>query len=214
MKSGKQSTYKRHLLHNEHFIYWEHLKSAYMWDISHNPFPIHQKLSHEHFHLTSESKMRNKLAEDVLNKEMLHLVKTYANSLVESSIYLKSTIELLENTSILVDNFRDHRAIRDISDERLQQNQNVLKWFQAWETSVQSNLDIKDKEKHMISHQTRSDICSLLIGFHEMCKEKLKTDSSSIVPNRINSDVIENVFCQQRGMYNGNNTNPTYLNYC
>jgi hypothetical protein len=29
-----------------------------------------------------------------------------------------------------------------------------------------------------------------------------------------NSDIIENVFCQQRELYNGNNTNPTYLNYC
>jgi len=42
----------------------------------------------------------------------------------------------------------------------------------------------------------------------------VKNNSSSIVPNRINSDIIENVFCQQRGLYNGNNTNPTYLNYC
>ena len=74
-------------------------------------------------------------------------------------------------------------------------------------------LPIKEKEKHMISNQTRADICSLLIGFDELCSE-LRNNSCSIVPNRINSDVIENVFCQQRGLYNGNNTNPTYLNYC
>lgn len=165
-----------------------------MWDIANNPFPIHQKLSHEHFYLTSESKMRNKLAEDVLNKEMLHLVKTYASSLGENGSNLKGTIELLENTSILVENFRDHRPIREIGDERLCQNKNVLIWFQAWESFIQTKTDIKDKEKHMISHQTRADICSLLIGFNEMCKEKLKSGSSSIVPNRINSDVIENVF--------------------
>ena len=213
-KSGKKETYKRHLLYKGHYIYWEHFISAYMWDISTNPFPIHRKLSHEHFHLTNESKMRNKLAEDVLDKEMLYLMKTYADTQGDNAENLKGTIEFLENTSILVENFRDHRAIRDIGDERLLQNQKVLEWFQDWENSVQSNSEIKDKEKHLISHQTRADICSLLIGFHEMCSDKLKKDSSSIVPNRINSDVIENVFCQQRGLYNGNNTNPTYLNYC
>ena len=79
LKSGKQETYKRNILLKTTNIYWQHFASAYMWDISHNPFPIHQKLSHEHFHLTSESKMRNKLAEDVMNKEMLHLVKTCYN---------------------------------------------------------------------------------------------------------------------------------------
>jgi len=213
-KSGKQSSYKRHLLNNGYFIYWEHLKSAYIWDITHNPFPIHQKLTHEHFHLSSESKMRNKLAEDVLNKDMLYLLKTYADSLGDNGSHLKGTIDLLEQTSILVQNFRDHRPISDIGDIRLEQNQKVLKWFQDWEKYILSNSEVKDKENNMISHQTRADICSLLIGFHELCTEKLKTGSASIVPDRLNSDVIENVFCQQRGLYNGNNTNPTYLNYC
>lgn len=129
LKSGKQETYKRNILLKTKNIYWEHFVSAYMWDISHNPFPIHQKLSHEHLHLTSESKMRNKLAEDVLNKEMLHLVKTYATSVCRDD--LNSTVELLENANILVEHFRDRRPISDISDERLLRNRNVLKWFQG-----------------------------------------------------------------------------------
>ena len=126
LKSGKQETYKRNILHKTKNIYivletfCKCLHVGY-----HNPFPIHQKLSHEHFHLTSESKMRNKIAEDVLNKEMLHLVKTYAASVGRDD--LNSTVELLENTSILVENFRDHRPISDISDERLLRNRNVLK---------------------------------------------------------------------------------------
>lgn len=89
-----------------------------------------------------------------------------------------------------------------------------MKWFKDWEASILSNSGIKDKENHIISHQTRSDICSLLIGFNEMCIDKQKDNSSSIMQNRINSDIIENVFCQQRVLYNGNNSNPTYLNYC
>jgi hypothetical protein len=53
-------------------------------------------------------------------------------------------------------------------------NRNVLKWFQDSEQSIISDSNIKDKEKHQISHQTRADICSFLIGFEEMCTEKLK----------------------------------------
>jgi hypothetical protein len=33
--------------------------------------------------------------------------------------------------------------------------------------------------------------------------------SNSINPGYINSDIIENNFCQLRGIYNGLNTNPT-----
>lgn len=43
---------------------------------------------------------------------------------------------------------------------------------------------------------------------------KLKKQSASIIPCRLNSDVIENIFCQQRTLLNGANTNPTYLGYC
>ena len=41
----------------------------------------------------------------------------------------------------------------------------------------------------------------------------LQTSRSSLVPARINSDVIENIFCQQRGIINGNNTNPTFYQF-
>lgn len=43
---------------------------------------------------------------------------------------------------------------------------------------------------------------------------KLKKQSASIIPCRLNIDVIENIFCQQRTLHNGANTNPTYLGYC
>jgi hypothetical protein len=35
-----------------------------------------------------------------------------------------------------------------------------------------------------------------------------------IIPSRVNSDVIENLFCQERSLHNGANTNPTFLGYC
>lgn len=154
--------------------------------------------------------MRNQLAEEVLNKQMLHLMLTYAETLKDSA-YLSSTIALLQHTSTLIANFRDPRPITDLSDVRLKENMAALQWFINWEESVK---DRSDKNKCLISHQTRADLTSLIIGFDELCHSKLKIAPSSIIPNRINSDVIENIFCQQRGLYNGNNTNPNYLTYC
>ncbi|KAJ8321537.1 hypothetical protein KUTeg_000913 [Tegillarca granosa] len=76
-KSGDSSHCKRHLKLGLHFIEWKHFQSAYLWDISTHPFPVHHKLTQEHFFLTSESKMRNHLAEDVLNDKMIHLMELY-----------------------------------------------------------------------------------------------------------------------------------------
>jgi hypothetical protein len=62
--------------------------------------------------------MRNALEENVLNKEMLHLMKLYADSLAlgENRDKLDATIEPLEQTSIPVENFRDHRPIHEMLD--------------------------------------------------------------------------------------------------
>ena len=58
-KSGDGAFSKRSLKFKNNFIEWTHLKQAYLWDISTNPFPVHHKLTQEHMFLTSENKMRN-----------------------------------------------------------------------------------------------------------------------------------------------------------
>ena len=52
--------------------------------------------------------MQNHLAEDVLDSEMLHLMRKYKEGLSEEKgSELNSSIELLESTSILIKIFRD-----------------------------------------------------------------------------------------------------------
>ncbi|CAG2242829.1 unnamed protein product [Mytilus edulis] len=101
-----------------------------------------------------------------------------------------------------------------IDDHRLAENQEVLDWFIHWEKSVINDHTITNKQKHLISYQTRQDIVSCIMGFDELCKYKLKNSHASIIASRVNSDVVENMFCQQRTLHNGANTNPTYLGYC
>ncbi|KAJ8302643.1 hypothetical protein KUTeg_019039 [Tegillarca granosa] len=114
--------------------------------------------------------------------------------------------------------------IQNISTDGAQTNRDLFKLlipnFNSASPSPCSfhNIYCKDNPNFFfimdISHVTRQDIISSLLGFEELCHYKLKLSHSSIIPRRVNSDVVENIFCQQRTLHNGANTNPTYLGYC
>lgn len=70
-------------------------------------------------------------------------MRCYAESLNDSD-HLKSTISLLEQTSILIANCRDRRPIREVGDIRLMENDKVLNWFCEWESEVLNNDQVKD----------------------------------------------------------------------
>lgn len=54
----------------------------------------------------------------------------------------------------------------------------------------------------------------MLVGFRQLSEIVVnKFPGSGIVPARTNSNIIENVFCQQRER-NGQNDNPNYNQYC
>ena len=63
--------------------------------------------------------------------------------------------------------------------------------------------------------ETREDIDFTYYGFMSLVKKTLFELKIEIVPSRINSDIIENIFCQQRALYHGAtcNTNPNYNEY-
>ena len=209
LSSGTEKYHYRKLKLQDRNIYWNHWQQAHSWDkLVNSGMRLYQKLTEDHLHPTKEAKMRNHLAEDVLNSEMLHLMVKYKESLHDGS-YLDSTINLLKETSVLVRIFRDMRPITDLADERLQELQSVLQWFQAWESSTST-----DKVREcLITRETRHDLFYLIDGFSTICRKHLSTSNRSIVPARVNSDVIENLFSQQRALHGGANTNPDAHQY-
>ena len=72
---------------------------AYSWD-QQNCLSNHRKLKHQHLFPNNQEKMRNHLAEEVLNKDMLPLMQEYKTSLGEKGSVLNGAIELLQDTSI------------------------------------------------------------------------------------------------------------------
>ena len=102
--------------------------------------------------------------------------------------------------------------MRSLEDKRIQELQNILDWTLAWNQQWEQH----GKTKHaFISIETYEDLLSMLMGTIAILKLKFaEYPISTISLHRLNSDVVENNFCSQRGMINGANTNPTYLRYC
>jgi hypothetical protein len=78
LKSGNKSYHKRDLILNGLNIRWEHWIDAYHWDVQNHGISIHRKLTETHLFPSSKERMRNHLAEDCLDEEMLNLLKVIA----------------------------------------------------------------------------------------------------------------------------------------
>ena len=210
LKSGIIKGCTRYLeLPNENVILWQMWLDVFSWDQC-NALKIHKRLTNEHMHPSSQSKMRNHLAVDVLDKEMLNLFQQYQSVLTNKSV-LSGPIELLKKTSVMIEIFSDKRPILSEEDYRFGYIKDVFEWFSSWENSFKN---VKDKCRKLMSMQCMEDVKSCLLGFNELCTMLMTNKKSiQIVPAMINSDLIENHFCQQRATFNGANTNPTALQY-
>lgn len=194
-------------------IHWDMWMNAFRWDQT-NPIQIHKRLTNEHMFPSQSSKMRNKLAEDALDDEMLNLMTAYRANLGLKGKELDGAVDLLRNTSKMISIFRDRRPIHMIEDIRLETIREVQKWFQNWTKGINENTKGFDKGKSLMSRECQEDIQSCLLGFEKLVVSILhEYHGWSIIPAMINSDQIENQFCQHRGKLNGANTNPTALQY-
>lgn len=208
LSSGTAKGHTRFLtLPSNDIIQWQIFIDCFRWDKG-NSFQLHKNLTNEHIILSCHSKMRNHLAEDILNTEMLHCMCQYQLYLGEKGSILNGTIELLKQTSRLIDIFRDMRPITHIDDSRLRELQEISNWFDDWKCKS------ADKPKHCMSYQCHEDIQSCTLGFIELCKMVLASSTQVFVtPGLVNSDIVENIFNQQRSTYNGANSNPNALQY-
>ena len=139
---------------------------------------------------------------------MLYLMRCY-QSTIENPAKLASTIEVLENTAILVEIIHDTKPITRLSDQRLITLRDVILYFTTWEDEINQN-NAYNAAKTLMTSETRDDLHSSIQGFLSLC-EPAVGHGRSINPCFTNSDLIENHFCQQRGIRNGLNTNPTLV---
>ena len=207
--SGIGLNYTRQLLLNDQTIQWKQWEDAFEWcqDRLINPIAPHPKLTKEHIYLTEPAKMRNAFATETLNDNMLYLMEAYQNSLPSHKAEsLTGAIELLKRTSTIIRNTNDKRPIDEVGDNRLLQNTEILHWMINWEKAAHSS-------KQLMSAECREDLKWMLVGFNSLAKDLIMKYKTCVYPCDINSDVIENFFCSQRGIMGGNTTNPSVRNY-
>ena len=74
-------------------------------------------------------KMRNHLAEQVLDKDMLQLMLEFQKSEGANGCHLDGTIQLISATSEIISLFRDTRPLLSPDDVRMDKIQAALTWF-------------------------------------------------------------------------------------
>ena len=207
--SGEGEKHTRRLVKDGCPIEWSQWEAAFEWcqDRIVNPVAPHPKLTREHIYLSEPGKMRNQLAKDALDSNMLYLMKAHQKTLPPNEANsLNGAINLLCQTSKLIEFYNDKRPINSTNDPRLTELQSIRTWFQSWELSAES-------PKELMSSECRQDLVWMLLGFDSLITLAVEQCSIPIYPCDINSDIIENFFCSQRGIRGGNKTNPSMYNY-
>ncbi|KAK3747957.1 hypothetical protein QZH41_019192 [Actinostola sp. cb2023] len=189
----------------------------FIMDFSHNIKKLRNNLSKTWIFIKDEKSSCRTGVE--LNKDMLDLMKAYRNYLSsnarETVQYLDGAIEFLEMCSTLITNFTSHQYYMSMADSRLEENDRCLEWLQNWQHDVKEKKELRASERNklFLSDKTMFEVASCILGFKALCKISFQAHPGcNVSAYRVNSDLVENVFCQQRGR-NGQNDNPTYAQY-
>ena len=150
--------------------------------------------------------MRNHLAEDMLDSNMLFLMKKYRDSLLRPEA-LNGVVKLLEVTSTCIHIFRDKQPVTEVSDAKLLQARECLQFFVKWS-------DAEQPQSTKLSRECLEDMQNVLATFPRLCEEFIQRNpGAAFYTYRFNSDIVENHFGQVRGLKNGALTHPSYATY-
>ena len=127
--SRKDNTGKRRKLCKDgNTILWDHWIAAHRYNASLN-IRKHRALTDDHIFLTSDLKMRNHLAEQELDKEMLLLMISYQQSVPEKEKSALNATIFLKQASTLVDIFLDvNRPIKQAKWWKVASSGRAMVW--------------------------------------------------------------------------------------
>ena len=132
-------------------ILWDHIYSVYLQDKQRHLFCTDLRSSH--VHLDSLSKMRVKLAVQVLNSKVREDIENFENDLTSS------TQKFILNCETLWNIFDDTVPLLSMTDTRIKKLENVLAFFINWKNELTNKFPLKsDISSHFISWQTFFDL--------------------------------------------------------
>lgn len=131
--------------------------------------------------------MKNKLATDVLSKDMLYLIKAYQQT-IKNPEFLAYSIALLEHTPVLIDIFCNrNRPISNLSDPRLAAIRAANQFFEFLKRTVKEYPSYV-ASKHFLTRE-RLTIITSRIYIAVSAASHLTGNSTN--PGYINSDIVE-----------------------
>ena len=111
---------------------------------------LYKKLLRDHIYPKVHEKMRNHLAENVLNKDMLYLFTALQKSV--GGMGFSGVTALLEQTSLFIEIFSSITSkIESVNDVCIFKLKDILQFFHNWESEYS---DPKEKMKHLITRET------------------------------------------------------------
>ena len=194
-------------------IAWVQWWDALRWDCTTNSPRVYEILSADHMLLDGRQKMRNHLADDVLDTRMLELMQAYAAASKRRD--LDGTIAFIKATSVLLTNLKGDKPYTSVDDPRLAESLDALAWFRLWQLAVlPSNLTPTERRERahcFLAEETWFALISAVRGFHTFVADHLKHNpGSEIVASAASQDKTENLFGQLRSM-GGDATAPDVL---
>ena len=87
-----------------------------------------------------------------------------------------------------------------------------MNWIEDWEVEVSGRVDLNasDRNKLIFSVKLLFDLKSMIIGFEQICNISFQLNPGCIIKSVfVNSDLVENIFCQIREAMGKITTLPT-----
>ncbi|XP_078489093.1 uncharacterized protein LOC144746139 [Ciona intestinalis] len=186
------------------YIMWNHFVQTAEMDIG-NDLHCLPKLNTNHVYLTPFSKMNVSIAAQTLSRSVsLELKNKGFHSTSEYCLMFNRFFDLMNTTS----NFSkasnpDLRPYTEQSDPRLLWlEEDFLNYFTFWKSSLDENSELTklQRQKMFISNQTFQALVSTVNAMVGLIRNLLQMGVSMVCTRRINQDVLEHYFGQQRSI--------------
>lgn len=199
-------------------IIWYHFVKIVNDDMK-NELKLLPKLTLEHVHLTPYSKMRVRLAAQVLSQSVSKVLKQYypagtkgTSDLCQFINHFFDCLNVRNELECVKDRNEFIGPYRDVNDPRFDWMKNdLLGFLKSWKTSTENregDFTQSLRNKMFLSHQTYKGIMISVNSAIEATRFLLNAGMPYVLTERFNQDSLEEYFGRQRSL-GRRNDNPT-----
>ena len=205
-------------------IAWSHVNKLYNENCEFSEFRLCPKLTRDHIHLTSFSKMRVSFAAQVMSSTVANALEHVYGDDVCSTVYFIR----------IINKWFDIMNVRNLFEGRNSRNQDLLpfsdpndprlvwlereflQYFEDWQAAVEARPGVftqKQKQQMQLSLQTLHGLKMTSLSVAAIVRQLLRCGSEFVLTNHLNQDPLEQLFGHTRHK-GGSNDNPSVVEAC